>query len=143
VNIEAIRKILITHEGMELKPYIDTVGKTTIGVGRNLDDNGISEEEALCLLDNDIKNTISDLENVFDNFNELPDKIKLVMIDMMFNLGIYRFKKFKNMIAAVKARDWENVINEMKDSKWCRQLKGRCEYNASLINDYIQESKTI
>ncbi len=42
-----LRQMLIRHEGLRRKPYRDTVGKLTIGAGRNLDDVGITREEAL------------------------------------------------------------------------------------------------
>ena len=42
---------LVRDEGLRLRPYADTVGKTTIGVGRNLTDVGISHDEALALLE--------------------------------------------------------------------------------------------
>lgn len=52
--ITVLKDMLIRHEGLKLKPYRDTVGKLTIGAGRNLNDLGISEREAMFLLDNDI-----------------------------------------------------------------------------------------
>lgn len=46
--------MLIRHDGLRLKPYRDTRNKLTIGVGRNLDDVGITREEALMLPNNEI-----------------------------------------------------------------------------------------
>ena len=128
-----IKELLIEHEGLKLKPYKDTKGILTIGVGRNLEDNGISQLEALYLLENDIKRVVKELREIFPNFDELPENVKMVLIDMDFNLGKTRFLQFKKMIQAVKNRNWEEMVKEMKDSKWCRQLKDRCEDDSKLI----------
>lgn len=132
-----IQELLIEHEGLKLKPYKDSEGILTIGVGRNLEDNGISKDEALYMLNNNIKTAISDLKSIFDDFELYPKKVQLVLIDMMFNLGKPRFSGFVNMIAAVKEQNWKNMIKEMKDSGWCRELTERCEYNVSLIESVI------
>lgn len=130
-------KLIKKHEGIRLKPYKDTEGILTIGVGRNLEDNGISEDEANYLLNNDIKHSIADVRSVIPEFDGLPENVKLVLVDMMFNLGINRFRLFKKMIAAVKSNNWPEMIAEMKDSKWCRELTSRCEDNAALIKAII------
>ena len=121
------------HEGMKLKPYKDTVGKLTIGVGRNLDDNGINEDEAIYMLKNDIKNTQQDLKSIFKDFNELPDNVKLALTDMMFNMGKTRFLEFHKMIKAVKDKNFKEAAKQAKDSKWCKQVKNRCEDNFNLL----------
>ena len=128
-----IEELLIKHEGLELKPYKDTRGILTIGVGRNLEDNGIEQDEALYMLENDINRCKNELREIFNDFDELPENVKLVLIDMIFNLGKSRFLKFKHMISAVKNRNWGNMIKEMKDSKWCRELKNRCEDDVELV----------
>ena len=130
-------KILKKHEGFRTKLYKDTKGIYTIGVGRNIQQNGIREIEAEFMLKNDIEQAISDLKHVFQDFDTLPDNVKLVLVDMMFNLGSTRFSKFKHMIQAVKERNWANMILEMRDSNWCRELKDRCNYDAALIQELV------
>ena len=132
-----IQELLIGHEGLKLKPYRDTEGILTIGVGRNLEDNGISKDEALYMLNNDIETAISDLKSIFDDFELYPKKVQLVLIDMMFNLGKPRFSGFVHMIAAVKEQNWKNMIKEMKDSHWCEELTERCEHDISLIEEVL------
>jgi lysozyme len=63
---------LIKHEGLRLKPYHCPAGKLTIGVGRNLEDKGITEEEAVMLLENDIQECLKDLGTIFQAFDLLP-----------------------------------------------------------------------
>ena len=125
MNINKLEAQLIKHEGMMLKPYKCTAGKTTIGVGRNLDDNGISRVEALMLLNHDIKQTLSDLYKVFYDFNLYPENVQLVLADMMFNLGYTRFNSFKKMVQAVKDQDYTKAAEEMKDSNWFNQVGDR------------------
>ncbi len=100
--IKKLTDQLTTHEGLRLKPYHCPAGKLTIGIGRNLEDKGISEKEAVMLLENDIEECIADLEIVFQGFDLLPEAAQLVLVDMRFNLGPGRFRHFKKMIAAVK-----------------------------------------
>ena len=120
--------MLIIDEGLRLKPYRDTVGKLTIGVGRNLDDVGISEDEALYLLNNDIKKAKEDVKKVFgEMFYELDSIRQAVLIDMMFNLGLPRFLTFRKFIQAVKEKDFKKASIEMLNSRWATQVKKRAE----------------
>ena len=66
-----LHEMLIRHEGLRLKPYRDTVGKLTVGVGRNLDDVGITREEALMLLNNDIAEVRREVKRAFPWFTRL------------------------------------------------------------------------
>ena len=121
------------HESMVLKPYTDSVGKLTIGVGRNLDDNGISEDEALYMLSHDIKTVTDDLHSIFEDFSYLPYDVQLALTDMIFNLGKPRFLGFKKMIQAIKDKDFKEAARQAKDSKWCKQVGSRCEDNYNLM----------
>ncbi len=138
--MERLREMLIRHEGLRLKPYKDSVGKLTIGVGRNLEDVGISEDEALYLLENDIRRAketaIRCCEEHEVAFESLPEDAQLVLINMAFNLG-YRLTRFRKMFAALRERDWEKVAFEMLDSKWARQVKSRAEELAELIRNLV------
>lgn len=132
---EKLVKLLITHEGLRLKPYRDTVGKLTIGVGRNLDDVGITEEEALYLLKNDIRRTIKFLSAVLPFWDRLSETRKIVLIDMCFNLGAKKFMSFKKMRKALEEGDYRLAAKEMLDSKWARQVKGRAQTLARMMRE--------
>ena len=88
MNNDTIKALLIKHEGIKFKPYKDTVGKWTIGVGRNLDDKGISITEAMFLLQNDIDECERDLASkiFIGKFYEFPEDIQHVLIDMRLQL---------------------------------------------------------
>ena len=117
---------LITHEGLKFKPYKCSSGKLTIGVGRNLDANGITKDEALYLLENDIATAVIDLQKIFDGkFWVLPEIVQRVLVDMRFNLGSSGFRSFKRLIAAVKANDFHRAAIEMHDSLWFIQVGKR------------------
>ena len=119
---------LIEHEGMRLKPYKCPAGKTTIGIGRNIEDNGITEEEAIYLLKNDIAICVIDLQKIFDGrFWALPEIAQRVLVDMRFNLGGAGFRKFKKMIAAINANDFMTAALEMKNSRWSEQVGNRAK----------------
>ena len=122
---ENLKLMLLRHEGLKLKPYQDTVGKVTVGVGRNLDDVGISREEAMFMLDNDIKKAKLGLAHMFPWYLSLDDVRQAVMVDMTFNMGIAGFAKFVLTIDHIKRRDYLEASKEMLNSKWSSDVKGR------------------
>ena len=117
--------MLIAHEGIELKPYLCPAGRLTIGVGRNIQDLGITREEAIYLLRNDLARVESELYGRFTWFAFLSSNRKNALIDMCFNLGITRFLTFKRMIEAFKEGNYSKAANEMLNSKWADQVGDR------------------
>ena len=125
LDINALKDQLILHEGLELKPYQCTADKTTIGVGRNIQEVGITEDEARYLLDNDILRVWGELDDTVHWWRDLSDARQRVLIDMVFNLGITRFLKFKKTIEAIKLGQYDIAADEMLDSAWSRQVGQR------------------
>jgi len=117
--------LIVRHEGIRLKPYKDSLGNITIGVGRNLDGVGITENEAMILLFNDIRTSIQEAEKNFKWYEDLGDIRKTVIISMIFNLGITKFKGFRRMIAAMELKDYSAASDEMIDSRWYEQVRDR------------------
>lgn len=122
---DRLKKLLIKHEGEKFKPYKCTAGKLTIGIGHNLDDKGISKAVSDLLYKEDIAEVIDDLHIIFNNFDELPENIQLVLADMRFQLGGSGFRKFKQLINAVNNYNWVEMINQMRDSSWFKQVPNR------------------
>lgn len=122
--MHSIEDQLILHEGMRLRPYRCTAGKLTIGVGRNLEDKGISHDEAMILLRNDIAEVTAQLER-FDWFRTLGPVRRKVLIDMCFNLGMAGLMGFKQMIGHLEVGAYVNAAEEMKNSKWYHQVGTR------------------
>lgn len=131
--LSEMMKDLIRDEGLELKPYRCPTGKLTIGVGRNLEDKGISQDEAIYLLRNDITECVEDLRTIFHNFEEFSASRKRALINMRFNLGPSGFRGFKKMIAAIKANDWQTACKEAKNSKWYKQVPTRANRIIKLL----------
>ncbi len=124
--LERIKEQLVRHEGLRLKPYRCTADKLTIGIGRNLDDCGISQTEAYVLLENDIQNCEKKLlDEIPEIYNPLDEVRKSVLLNMCFNLGIGGLLGFNNTLAFIAAGDWERAANGMLASKWAKQVGRR------------------
>jgi lysozyme len=117
---------------MRLKPYRCTAGKLTIGVGRNLDDKGITQDEALFLLRNDIATVTTQLQKYDWYINVDPIRRK-VLIDMAYNLGITGLLQFRRMIAALERGDYEGAADQMLDSRWAEQVGMRATRLAEMM----------
>jgi len=121
--LNRIKAQLVRHEGLKLKPYRCTAGKLTIGIGRNLDDRGISQTEAYVLLENDILDFEQQLlDAIPDVYNGLDEVRQSVLLNMCFNLGLKGLLEFKNTLAFIGAGDWERAANNMLASKWAKQV---------------------
>ena len=112
-----LKALITAHEGKRSKVYADTNGILTIGVGRNLEDVGLSEDEIQYLLDNDIKRVLNDCWHHLPWFGDLTEERQFVVIDMMFNLGLGGFLKFKKMIAALEKGDYQEAAAQIIDSQ--------------------------
>ena len=128
-----LRDLIIKHEGIKGKVYYDSEGIATIGVGRNLEDVGMSYDESMLLLDNDIKRVLKACWHEFPWFIDLSEDRQNVVASMVFNLGLEGFKKFKKMIRAIEKEDWTEAACQMIDSHWAAQVKGRAVELANLM----------
>lgn len=132
-DFAALTSQLIAHEGMRLRPYTDTTGHLTIGVGRNLSDIGITRDEALDLLDHDIERAIAGLSLRWPWTQQLDPVRQRVLIDLAFNLGLYGLSRFTRMLAAVQAGDYDDAAAEMLASRWADQVKQRAQTLARMM----------
>jgi lysozyme len=123
--VSSIEEDLQRDEGIRLTPYTDSVGKLTIGIGRNLDDNGITHSEALMMMANDIISVQGDMDRAIPWWAELSARRQDALTNMAFNLGLPRLLKFKKMLAALEAGRWTEAKVEALDSKWARQVGDR------------------
>ena len=113
------------HEGQKLKIYLDTEDKWTVGVGHNLSDNGISQAASDFILAEDTQIAANDALKLVPNFSELSDIRQEVIINMSFNLGYPRLKGFRKFLSAIEEGSFDEAANEMKDSRWFKQIGGR------------------
>jgi len=133
--LEQLKADLIRDEGVRLKPYRDTVGKLTIGVGRNLDDVGISQTEATAMLDADISEVIKELDIAMPWWRGMPEPAQLALANQRFQLGLPRLKGFANMLAALEQGRFDEAANHARQSKWAEQVPGRAERIAKLYEE--------
>ena len=124
---------LIRDEGLRLKPYRDTVGKITIGIGRNLDDVGISEEEARVMLSADIIKAESALRRNLSWFLEAPEPVQRGLTNMCFNIGFTGLSQFGRMLSALAKKDYDLAASEALKSKWATQVGARAVRIAELF----------
>jgi lysozyme len=120
-----------TCEGLKLHTYIDTNGHCTVGWGRNLE-NGIRLDEAELMFQNDLKQTVEELEGC-DWYNEQPDHVKNALINMNFNLGITKLLEFHGMIDALKTKNYTLAAQEALNSLWAKQVGQRAKDIALMI----------
>lgn len=124
---------LIRDEGLRLKPYVDTVGKVTIGVGRNLTDNGITIQEAHAMLEGDIVNTERELTATFPWYATAPEPVRRGLANCHFNMGLKRLQGFHGMLGALAAGDYAEAAVEALDSTWAAQVGDRAKRIAQLF----------
>jgi len=133
MRTDKIVEQLIRHEGLNLKPYKCPSGKLTIGIGRNLEDRGITKEEALYLLYNDIDACIIDLYREVQWIRDLDGDKQEVLVNMCFNLGIGGLLKFRKFLSALESGNLKEARREMLDSRWAVQVGNRAIELANII----------
>ena len=131
-----LEEMLIRHEGKRSLPYECSAGKISVGVGRNLEDNPLTDDEIMYLLRNDIVRSETEL-NRYSWFRMMDDARRDACINLVFNLGLTRFRQFKRMIKAFEDRDYERAADELLDSKYAFQVGQR----AKELSDIIRTGK--
>jgi lysozyme len=119
---------LAKHEGVKRFAYKCPAGKWTIGIGRNIDEDGglgLSDAEIYTLLTNDIRRTEEELSNSFRFFDDLDRVRKDAMINICFNLGLTRLRSFREALRAMEAKDYPKAAIEFLDSLWASQVGQR------------------
>jgi len=132
MDYERLKKQLVVHEGLETKLYHCSMGHPTIGVGRNLS-VGISESEAMYLLENDIANVEAQCRTTFDWFDNLSDRRKEAVVNLVFNMGLSTFCKFKKTIGYIEQGLFELAGTELLDSNYARQVGQRSKDVAVML----------
>lgn len=153
MNIQKLNEQLLLHEGFRSRPYQDSVGKWTIGIGRNVEDNpitpserghlfgnpdmgddelweallgGISRQQAFILLESDIREALRYIRRLSPNFEALSEPRKFVLIDMLFNLGYGTMRRsFLHIIDLIEAGDYRGAVEAIQRTKYAKQVGHR------------------
>ncbi len=133
MDLERLKAELTRDEGLRLKPYKDSVGKVTIGVGRNLDDGGISPAEAQTLLEHDIESATAGLDRELPFWRTLDEVRQRVLVNMAFNLGIAKLLGFKHTLSLIETGEYATAADSMLASLWARQVGPRARRLAEMM----------
>lgn len=137
---ELLMRLVERHEGRRNKPYRCPAGRLTIGVGHNmearplprdmqafLDKHGyITDGMVDELLITDLGDATRGAIEVVgpDTWNGLSLARQYAIIDMAFNLGGGGLQKFERFLAAIRAGEWTRAADEIRTSRYYRQLGG-------------------
>jgi lysozyme len=137
MDLIKLREQLIEHEGLRLHPYKCTAGKVTIGVGRNLDDRGITQSEAMDMLQHDIDECALDCVLIVGQsvWDKLSDARQRVLVDMRFNLGPRGLRSFARTLTAISQGRYSDAAEHMLGSKWAGQVGPRATRLAKMMRD--------
>src|SRR5678815_116205 len=134
---EQMRQYLVVAEGLRLKPYWDCCGRTlrqsctnggvhlgklTVGVGRNIEDVGLTALESYHLLENDVDRAIAQVVSRYPWIEEHNEARQAALVELMFNMGPETLKQFVNTLAAFRMKDYPKAAEGLKKSKWYRQV---------------------
>ena len=137
MNIEQLRDTLKVDEGCVNSIYLDHLNLPTLGIGHLINEwdeeygkpvgTPVSEARVNELFEKDVQVTIEECEQLFGNFQELPEEVQQILANMMFNLGRPRLSKFRKLCKAVAEKNWQECEAQMHDSKWRTQVPNRAE----------------
>ena len=137
MNIDQLREELKIDEGVKYEIYLDHLDLPTFGIGHLVLDSDpefgepigtpVSEDRVNECFDQDVEVVLGECRILYPDFNDQPEEAKLIIANMMFNMGRPRLSKFKGMKRGVDARDWNAAADEMVDSAWYRQVTNRAD----------------
>lgn len=133
--LDILKPQLRIDEGVRKKPYRDTVGKLSIGIGRNLDDVGLRDSEIEYLFQNDVAEAEVDARRLVPKFDDLTDARKAVIVNMSFNMGYPVLSQFVNTLRAVNEGRYDDAADGMLASKWARQVGVRAQRLAKMMRE--------
>ena len=134
---DRLREELKIDEGCKYEVYLDHLGLPTFGIGHlNTEKDPehqmgigtpIDEIRVNEAFEQDVHVTIGECRKLFDDWDNLPETVRLITANMMFNMGRPRLSKFKKMIQAIQDSDWLEAGNQMQDSRWYKQVTNRAD----------------
>ncbi len=115
---------LVGDEGKRLKPYTDSRGFLSIGIGRNLTADGIRDDECSLMFRNDVTAASHDALTLFAKIEYIPDPVRAGVIEqLVFNMGLSKVLGFVNMLAALKAKNYDEAADQLLNSRWANEVQ--------------------
>jgi len=133
--VEDIKK----EEGYRSSVYLDTLDKPTIGYGFLIDTLELQEDICELILMRKLEKLIKSIKFNFKWFDDMPDKVQDVIINMCYQLGVSGVSKFKKTIQFMKNKQWDRASIEMLDSKWAREQTPQRAKRLSEIVKSVEE----
>ena len=137
MNIERLQKQLELDEGVVYRIYLDHLGYATFGIGHLITDKdpekdqpvytSVTKERVAEAFKCDVSISIAECKVLYKKWDEFPDEVQEILVNMMFNLGRPRYSKFRKHIQAVMDGNWQESANQMRDSRWHKQVPNRAE----------------
>ena len=140
--MEEVMERIKKHEGFRDRVYLDTLNKRTIGYGHLCkpdetwdDDRTYSKAELETVFKTDFNIALNGANTVLAGCEDVPQKAKEIIIEMVFQLGMTGVSKFKNMIKGIKNKDWKTASIEMLDSRWAKQTPSRAKELSKIMGE--------
>ena len=136
MNKQALCNDLVHDEGFVSSVYQDHLGYFTLGIGRLVDKRrggGITLDEAMYLLNNDIDSKYAEIVQKWPYFKQLSEVRQREIMNMCFQLGVSGFLKFKSAIKSLEIGNYERAALEFMDSKWAKQTPSRARRVCAMI----------
>tara|TARA_R110002072_G_scaffold6235_2_gene37216 strand:+ start:2075 stop:2560 length:486 start_codon:yes stop_codon:yes gene_type:complete len=147
VDVKDLYEEISSDEGKILHAYLCTELHATVGIGHKIldtdpekeleiygvnweevpDDQRITEDRCYILFQEDVQIAIGGCMNIYNNWDELPQEMQHVLVNMAFQMGQRGLSNFKNMKAAIEEQDFAKAAVEMMDSRWASQTPERAE----------------
>tara|TARA_R110000772_G_scaffold23112_2_gene62122 strand:+ start:70 stop:555 length:486 start_codon:yes stop_codon:yes gene_type:complete len=147
VDVKELYAEISSDEGKILHAYLCTELHATVGIGHKIldtdpekeleiygvnweevpDDQCITEHRCYVLFQEDVQIAIGGCMNIYSNWDELPQEMQHVLVNMAFQMGQRGLSNFKNMKAAIEEQDFAKTAVEMMDSRWASQTPERAE----------------
>ena len=137
MDIDQLRETLKVDEGVKNEIYLDHLGLPTCGIGHLITEDDpehglevgthIDDERVNELFDQDVQVTLGECRLLFQNFDNLPEEVKQVCANLMFNMGRPRLSRFHKFRKALENSEWIEAGKELKDSRYYRQVTARAD----------------
>ena len=117
---------IVQHEGFRARPYPDPIhgwARATFGHGLTY----IEEDESLDIVRRRVERIDRQLRQLVDGYAALPQTARDVLVEMAYQMGVGGVLRFRKMLDALEAGDFEHAADEMLDSRWARQTPKRAQ----------------